>query len=234
MKTIAAILLALTSAAFSAVTTFEMGYYNKYLGFGSGGVLHNDRVVQSSINVQFDNGLYLNLWGSVSPDGKSNLGDELDYKVGWTGEIGKGWKGNFFLAYFDEPRIGTLGAGDILHAVAGISHSIGEYEFDFTVKNYTPTGGSNFEGGWLIGPSVSRNFALTENLSVFAKVSLWHDDGGFGQDDGFVLNPYVSVDWKITEHFTWSLLNANGYVLLDVHDSREDDVMLGTGFKIEF
>lgn len=234
LKTIIFAFVTLTSFASAATTTMTFHYANKYLSFGSGAVLHNDQVIQAGITTSFENGLYVGLWGSYSPDGESNLGDEFDFTLGWSGSVGKGWNMNYSIAYFDEPQILEFGAGDILYNKLVFSRPIDEYNFSVTIRHYQPMSGSGFEGGWLIGTSVSRGFKLSEKTSIFASIELNHDDGGFGGDSGLILNPFVSLSYSINDSITWDVIQANGYIPLTVSDARKNDIMWSTGFKYSF
>ena len=234
VKTLLIMLTLTLSTVFGANVAVETGYYNKYLGFGSGGVLHNGSVVQSSLTVNFDDGLYVSLWNSFSPDGRYNLGDEIDYKVGWTGKVSQNWSTDISLIYFDEPSFTKFGSGDIWYVSMTNSRPIGDYTLNVKTRCYTPVGGSKFEGGWLIGPSISRNFNINSRLSLFCDVGVNYDDGGFGMDNGLIFTAFTSLNLKVTNCFSWNVVQATLYIPINVSDSRKNDVVWGSGVKIQF
>jgi hypothetical protein len=71
----------------------NFGVYNQYLAFGSAAVLHENPVSQASLRATFKNGIFVELWHSVSLDDfyGDSLGNELDFILGWNGSIGE-WK----------------------------------------------------------------------------------------------------------------------------------------------
>lgn len=233
MKTTLLILLAMCSTV-SASTVITTQYANKYLSFGGGSVLHDGPVVQTGITTTFENGAFIGIWTSYSPDGESNLGDEVDFSTGWSGAIGKGWTLGYSLIYFDEQKLSDLGAGDILYNKLVLSRQVSDYTLAFTVRNYSPIRGSGFEGGWLIGASVSRNFQLSEKLSLFTSVELNHDTGTFGLDSGMMVNPFVGLSYSINDAITWDIIQASGHIQLTTDDARKSDIMWSTGFKYSF
>lgn len=233
MKTILLALLAICSTL-SASTVITTKYANKYLSFGGGSVLHDGSVIQTDITTTFENGAFVGIWTSYSPDGESNLGDEIDFTVGWSGQIGKGWTLGYSSTYFDEQELSTFGAGDILYNKLVLSRQLSDYTLAFTVRNYSPMSGSGFEGGWLIGASVSRNFQLSEKLSLFTSIELNHDNGALGCDSGLMVNPFVGMSYKVNDAVTWDIIQANGHVQLTTDDARKSDIMWSTGFKYSF
>jgi hypothetical protein len=208
---------------------------SKYLAFGSGGMLDKDPALQTLLLVTYPNGFNFSLWNSTNfKKWNSTLGSEVDYSVGWSGEIGGGLSANIGVIYFDEPDVFTLGAGDIVYPQVTISRKFGESRVSIGVENYTVMPHSGFKGGNLYSIGASRNASLTENLSVGNSLTLVYDDGGFGYDNGLLLRGSLTLDWKLSDRMTLILPQINYYVPLTTHDNRGNDAVFFGGLAHRF
>jgi hypothetical protein len=130
-----------------------------------------------------------------------------------------------------SPSILDFSAGDIWYGKFDISRDLEWATVGLDTRVYIPFRNSPFDGGWLIGPYISKNFDITDRLSVFTKFSANYDDGAFGFENGWILENYTGVSYELTDKVTWNALQFTGYVPL-AGDIRESDVVIGTGFSI--
>ncbi len=225
--------------AASPEITLSSMFATKYLEFSRGFVLHNEPVLQTDLLVTFTNGpvngLYLDLWNSTGFDRwNNNLGDEIDYGIGWNGTI-KGFGAHVGFTYLNEPNPLTFGSGDILYTHVRLTKDFKPFSVTLGYENHTTMPGSDFEGGNLVSLGVSRSFNFCESrFSLTTSLSSIYDFGGFGLDRGFFLKGSAGIGWNINKHLTIAPLAVTYYVPLTVRDSRETDAVLFSGFILKF
>lgn len=219
-------------------------YATKYLAFAAGVPLYDGPVVQSSLLVNFNNGLYGGLWSSVptTTGWNENLGSEFDFIAGWSGPLSTfGFSGllsnvvvDVGLTYFDEPGVFTLGSGDIFNSHISLSRDVGPVNLRLSYENYTTTPGSGFEGGNVVTLAAAKTFHVASFLDLSSSVGVAYDDGRFtGTDSGFLFRGSVEADWKIGRYTTLVLPQINWYVPT-MHDVREPDAVIFLGVKFSF
>jgi len=205
---------------------------DKYLGFGSGSIVHDDTVIVQDIFWNLNNGWYFGLWGSISPNGGSDFGDEVDYIGGWGDEVMDGINVDLSLWYFNEPPVDRHGDNDVLRPQVKISTVIGEYGLAFTTRYYRPQPNGNARDGWLIGPSVSRSVGLYGDVSLFNCLELNYDTGAFDADNGWIFNNVTTLSWQLTENISWKVVEASWFVPVHLNDARKSDVVWTSGLKM--
>jgi hypothetical protein len=212
---------------------------SKYLAFGSGSVLFDKPAVQTNLFVGFENGWSVDLWNSKSfTKWNKDFGSEVDYGIAWDGKIGDQLTANVGVIYFDEPKVFTLGAGDIVYSHASLTRVYGERKNEIRVtlgfENYVTMPHSGFQGGNLYSLGASRTYSLGEKVSLTNSLTSVYDDGGFGFDSGWLLRGILSLDWKISERMTLALPQVSYYIPLTVHDSRKTDAVFSGGLAYRF
>ena len=216
--------------------TLSSTFASKYLAFGSGAVLYDKPVLQSDLFVEFKNGLYVDLWHSTGFDDawNNNLGDEVDYGVGWNGSI-KNFSISLGCTYFDEPNVFTLGGDDILYTKAFISRQYKHVGVTVGYENYTTMPDSGFQGGNLYSAGFNKSIPLIKDrLTLNNSIAAVYDDGGFGYDDGFLLRGNIGLSLTVSKHLTLNVSSVNYYIPLSVHDARKTDAVVFVGFKYLF
>lgn len=228
-----------TSVSSNAPVKVTLSSYvaNQYLGFGAGAVLSKDPVVQTSLTASFSNGIYLNVWNSRSLRGRWNnqsLGNEIDYGIGWNGLIAPKLRLNIGITYFDEPRIGRFGAGDILYSRISLTR---EFEFANVTagfENYVTMPKSGFQGGNLFTLGVSKRASFWEDrIAVRASVAGVYDSGTPGSKPGFLLRGNAGADLKVNENVTVNAIGVNWYLPTEAHGTKRD-AMVYSGVTINF
>lgn len=208
----------------------EIVFGNRYLTFGSGSLLSEEKTVQASMNAEWENGFFVNLWLSRPLNRhvpKSDFANENDYVAGWNGEVGY-WKVGASLTYFDEPRLGEFKAGDIWYTSLKASHGLGHVELDLNYDTYTPMKDSGFEGGHLIAAGISKKMEFAERVTVSGFAKLAYDDGGFGFSKGFLANYGGEISWKVNKHLSVIAPRVNAYLPF-MSDARKSDAMWWIG-----
>ncbi len=216
---------------------------DKYLNFANGAELYGEPVAQSQLLVNFRNGFYIELWNSTPfGDWNENLGTEQDVGVGWTGPLSLcGLSGGFGetvldigVSYFDEPDLAKLGSDDIVKSYLQLSHdfTIGGHKFSALAhyRNYTAMPRSSFRGGSYLGVGMATTVPLVK-VSITTSLSPVWDFGGFGADDGLMLQGGAELDWKLGKRITLILPQVMYYAPLTMDDRPLDAVVFG-GFSI--
>ncbi len=211
---------------------------DKYLGFGTGNLLSEDPAVQTGLLISFKNGLFLDLWSSRSLKGKwddGNLGNEIDYQVGWSGPIASNLVLLVGLTYFDEPKAFTLGAGDILYPHIFLTKNFKLLSVTAGFENYTTMPDSGFQGGNLLSLGVSKYQLLyKDKIGLRASVTAVYDTGTLGSGEGFILRGSAGADWNLSKRLTFNALGINWYAPLTPKDKRVADAVFYSGFKFKF
>lgn len=186
---------------------------DRYLGL-NGGQLSGDPVLQSYTKAEFDNGAYAKVCFSKSLKGSWNdgsLGNEVDYGIGWSGTVSGKVSLNVSATYWDEPRAGTFGKGDILYLKAVCTRSFKNFSVFTTHEQFVPMRGSGFRGGSLtgLGGSISRSFGGT--WSMHASATALYDIGTFGNKAGLLLRGNAGLDRTLTRRLTLNLIAVDWY-----------------------
>lgn len=176
MKKFGAILVLVAAMVFSASfvsaeekeKTFSVdistAFLSQYVGGLSGSVAHDDFVIQPDITVTHNpSGLYFDMWGSYSPNGREDFGDEIDYIVGISRDIGSVNLGIYY-AYYNCYKLGEHTDGDV-HAV-GTTITLPKF---WGLEPYIKA-----EYDWVVGFSddnglmykVGGSFSPIENLTI--------------------------------------------------------------------
>ena len=211
---------------------------NQYLAFGTGVVLSTSPVIQTNLNLTFPNGVYVNLWASQSTKGNwnnaSNLGDEIDYGIGWKGSISKHLTLDFGFGYFDEPRLGTFGGGDILYTHVFLTRAFKHFAVTAGFENYIAMPKSGFKGGNLISIGIGKDWSfLNDKIGAHASVAGVYDTGTPGARPGFFIRGNAGADWNVTKRFTLNVIGLNWFLPAASHGT-ETDAMLWSGATIKF
>ena len=240
-----------TNSGWNSTATFQSAIGSKYLAFGSGTVLYDRPVIHSDLKIRFENGLYIDLWGSqpANDQWNANFGTEIDLGLGWEGPLSRiGVSGKLSdiqvsigTSYFDEPDLSLLGAGDTLYSHLTLSKNITSLPIPLSVnaefENYVTMPGTAVNGGNLYSIGASTCLSpfkdrLNGKLVAISSLSLVYDDGGYAMDSGLLLRGFVELDWNVSKRLT-TFVQGLYYAPLTVKDSRELDAMVFVGFRIK-
>lgn len=230
LSAVIAILVALTGNSLSQDFLVNLDWKSQYVSTDSSGVFHPEPVIQAGVKATFENGIYIGTYYSTSPESSwgKDLGDELDLNIGWSGDIGCGFKMNASLLYLYEP---VSWFPDITYPKITISHEILGWDAGIQIGLYIPMDGS--DGGWLAGPVVSKTFNITDHLSVPITVKVLYDSGKFGGDNGVIPSIQTGLNYSVNENLTLRLSIA-GCIPVGIDDARESQLVIGVGASITF
>jgi hypothetical protein len=224
-----------TNRNFSVKAT--SGVFNQYLAFASGIMVYDKPEVETDVLITHKpTGIYIDIWHGTGLNAnfneKKSLNDEVDLKIGWSKELGKGWGFDTGVSYFNEPSLSTLGKGDIWLSYLEINKSLKVYGQEikaFTkVSSYTPNKGSGFKGDKVFDLGAYAPFTLTKKLSIFMKTGGAYITEGFGEQAGFSWISYISANWSVSSTVTLSLPQATFYVPLGWNGMKSDVVFGGS------
>ena len=217
---------------------------SKYDSFVMGATLYDKPVIQTDLFVSFRNGLYLDLWNSTPLDGYNhNYGTEQDFGVGWSGPLSTfGLKGsasdvvlNVEVMYFDEPQVGTFGAGDMLYTHVKLSKA---FKWVTAFAGYENTAVSPFGSVrgldvFSVGASKGASF-FKDLVSASTSLALAYNTKAFGLDNGLFIRGNVELDWKLTKRLTVILPSLNCWSPVTVCDRRSFDAVIAAGLSLKF
>jgi hypothetical protein len=211
----------------------KWGFVQQYLAYGSGAVIDPDPGMQSLLLVCYQNGVSLSLWNTTNfKKWNSTLGSEVDYGIGWSGKIAPYTTLDVGATYFDEPKVFTLGRGDIVYGHATVTREMYGLSASLGVERYDTMPKSGFQGGSLYSAGLSKKWPLSDDMvTVSNSVALAYDDGGFGFKRGFLARGVVTVDWKATKRLTLTIPQVYWYAPF-MHDARKSNAMVygGVGY----
>lgn len=233
-----------TNSNWTPSVTLRSVIASEYLMFSTGSILYDKPVIQTDLFVIFRNGFYFDLWNSAPFEGYDhNLGTEQDLGIGWAGPLfvfGINGKASDMIldigiAYFNEPKLLTLGADDVLYSHVKLSKEFKLATISGQFENYASMPGSFYPGGNLfsIGFNKGRSF-FKDRVSASTSLALAYGTDMFGLDSGFFLRGSVELDWKLTKRLTMILPQVNYYAPLTVHDNRSLDAVVFSGFSYQF
>lgn len=230
LSAVIAVLATFTGYSRSQDFTTNLDYKSTYVLMDNAGVFYDDPVIQGDITASFKSGAYICLWFSTSPDSGwgEDLGDEIDFIVGWSGNIGNGFSLNTSVFYFYEPE---QTFGDIIYPKMTISHKLLGWDIGLQAGVYFPTDGS--EGGWLVGPTANKIFKVTEKLSLPVCAKLIYDDGGFGFDKGFIPSISTGLNYEVGNNLCIRLSVAS-CTTIGISDARKSQLVWGAGVSYKF
>lgn len=208
----------------------NLDWKSSYVLMDNAGVFHPEPVIQGDITASFSNGTYACVWFSDSPESGwgDDLGDEIDFIVGWSGEIGHGFKMNTSVFYFYEPEETFP---DIWYPKMIISREFFGWNVGLQAGAYLPVDGS--EGGWLVGPTASKTFQINDKVSIPICVKLIYDDGGFGGDSGFIPSISTGLTYTVNDNLTFRVSIA-GCTTIGIDDARESQLVWNMGASYKF
>lgn len=220
-------LFAQTKTAPNPTIIGELGFADQYVGFGNGVILDSNPRMQSMLLIIYPNGFNFLLWNTVnSKKWNSTLGSEVDYGVGWSGKLGKEFKLDTSLVYFDEPKVFKLGAGDIIHSKVVVSRDIRGFETSLGWQKYKTLPKSGFTVGDLLSFGSSKKLQVDDAVSLGNSLAIVYDTGGTGLDKGLFLRGVTAVEWKISKRVKVTLPQFHWFIPLTTHDRRRNDLMI--------
>jgi hypothetical protein len=214
-------------------------------------VVQTDLMIQMKIK-DVPGKFYFDVWNSVDSVGSMNSspGDELDFTLGWKGEVYKGINLNLWVTYLDFVPIGDMPTGkDQVRFFVEVDR-----KWDFETKSLfgdEKTTSSidpfiRFEVSWglqgykvksglRVYPGVKTNWEFAPSWSVFNKFNFVLDNGACGLDRGVFVDEKVGISWKICKGITIEPISFRVIKpLTAVDDGRKANTIVGTGIVFSF
>lgn len=195
---------------------------------------------QSEIGVETKWGIYATIWHSTDfdSDPSGDYGDELDYYLGWAGNVGPVSLDVGF-SYFDAIELFRGAKDDTFYLYARVGKT-----FESKTGSYTPFlkgnlyingRGSEVEGGTVVTAGLEYEPPLPiEWLSLPARFQIGYDDGAFGNDNGFISGFALEANWQVSERFSITAPILQVSIPLTTHDERETEWVIGGGIVFNF
>lgn len=173
-KVLAGLLLALSTsgihaAEVSSTVTFTNDYRFRGISQTTG-----DAAVQGSIDVGFENGAYIGIWGS-NVDWGDDANIEVDYYGGYSGSITEALGYDVMLAYYSYPGYESADS-DYVELITSLFYQ--DFTFSFAYSN--DYANSDKDASYL---SVDYSYGITEQVSL--DLHAGHSFGDYWDNYGY-------------------------------------------------
>ncbi len=166
---------------------------------------NEDIAIQGGFDYAWDNGIYVGTWGSTvdfdsDSDGGFNGSLELDYYVGWSGDVGENSSIDVGYLYYDYPGDSSAGEGDYQEIygsfswhdlTVGINYSDDYYGETDTFFYYYAGYSWGFADNWSLDLHIGYN-DLEKNGGFLATDEESYIDYSVG-----VTTSFLAVDWTL-------------------------------------
>jgi len=222
--------------------TVSSKVYSKYLGSHTGSICDDDPSLQNDLFVSLPKGFYLEIWHSVGLDGtglSSDYGDELDYIIGWKGEV-KEINLDLGAVYIDCVDLFKSPQGDLIIPYLEVNkefdisenHRLTPYvcfEFPYSAK------GDEFGHGLWTYFGTKHAWQITPKFAFSQKVNLFFDDGACGNDSGLLGQYRCDLSWQISKSTTIDLISIKAITpFTSLSDNRKTEIVYGAGITYRF
>ncbi|WP_286239089.1 TorF family putative porin [Neptuniibacter halophilus] len=171
-----------------------------------------DAAVQGSLDVEFENGVYAGIWGSnVDFDDDANL--EIDYYVGYWGEINDDWSYDISLNYYTYPGYDAAD-GDYAEIIAGLYYGDLGLTYAYADDNFNAGESAHYL-------AIDYSYALTEAVSLDLHAGRSFGDY-WGNEDIGDLDDYTDYSVGISGSYAGLDLSA-AYLFTDLDGDDEVD-----------
>ncbi len=166
---------------------------------------NEDIAIQGGFDYAWDNGIYVGTWGSTvdfdsDSDGGFNGSLELDYYVGWSGDVGENSSIDVGYLYYDYPGDSSAGEGDYQEIygsfswhdlTVGMAYSDDYYGETDTFFYYYADYSWGFADNWSLDLHIGYN-DLEKNGGFLATDEDSYIDYSVG-----VTTSFLAVDWTL-------------------------------------
>jgi len=209
---------------------------SKYVG-PDGLQFYGDPVLQSSVTVNHKSGLFFDLWYSTGFNSQfsNDWDDEIDYTLGWSGEVSNFELGSS-LSYFDNFKNLNFTYNDVVkgNVHLGYPKQIKPWLRFVPYLDYVtfivPNKRTPFVGGNLYSIGSGSEIILTNKMKIAPLIQFTWDDGAFGVRSGHFIKLSSNLNWTLSKHFIWNVLEATFYSPSNRREMKKEFV-LGTGLS---
>jgi len=233
--------LAQTPPAQTPSISWSTDIFSKYVNIDDDALLHGAPVIQTSLNVKFENGIYLYLWGSKSLDMDSpveNLGNEIDYAVGWAGKTGPvGVDISVYYWNLSDPLL-FKSHGDVVQSVVEVNKEfiLGKQTFTPYIQ-FLPT--FPFDGttaGVYAAVGLKHSVDLTEILAFNQAGRIGYGAPGiYGLTSGYIFRYEAAFAWQLSKNSVVRLPTFRAFfTITSFNDGRTNEYIFGAGYDRTF
>lgn len=222
--------------------TSTHGMWSKYL-LGDGTIADEDPVLQTTITLRHDSGVYVGMFHSIGLDESgpnSDFGDEINWTLGWSRRYGD-FGLDFGLRYLDLHPLLTGARGDWLQSYSELSYQIivpGNRFIPFMRVEYSMplADGRMFEDGSvrLIG-GVSHRMDFGPIIGVDHRMALVYDDGPGALSAAGVFQYQAGFFWQPIQFMSIEFPNVKiSLPFTKVRDGRGFEYIYGSVVTLRF
>ena len=210
-------------------------------------LVSKNAVVQSEARIWIEPGgdfgrFYADIWHSIDDRGSanSNTGDEIDYTLGWKGNLYRGISLNLWATYFDFVPMGKELGGDQIRFNAELERKLkfGEtVSVSPSIRFEVPWGLKGYQdpSGLRVYPGVKGSWEFISGCSINQRIGLCLDDGACGLQPGTFIDYKVGFSWQIekwlmVEPFSFRIIGP----LATMSDGRKTEMIFGSGLTVKF
>ncbi len=209
---------------------------SKYVG-PDGLQFYGDPVSQSNITLNHKSGFYFDLWYSTGFNSQfsNDWDDEIDYTIGWNGKISQ-FSLNSSLSYFDNFKNFSFTYNDVIkgNIHLGYPKQINSWIKVTPYVDYStfmiPNKNTPFVGGNFYSIGLDNEIIITDKIKATPLIQVTWDDGAFGVKAGHLLKLSSNLNWTISKHFVWNLIEATFYSPSNKREMK-NELVLGTGIS---
>jgi len=209
---------------------------SKYVG-PDGLQFYGDPVIQSNFTLNHKSGLFFDLWISSGFNTKfsNDWDDEIDYTLGWSGKISS-FLLNSSLSYFDDFdnfnfTYNDVGKGNIhLGYPKQIKPWLKVVPYVDYITFIIPNKNTPFNGGNMYSVGFDNEIIITEKIKVTPLIQFSLDDGALGVKAGSLLKLASNLNWTLSKHFVWNVVEATFYSPSNKRGMK-DELVLGAGLS---
>lgn len=215
--------------------------WSEYMGV-NGAIFHDDLLFVSDLTVSFPNGTYIDVWNALALDeigGSLNWGNETDFTVGYSREIG-GVCFDFNVTYFDLKPLFYVPGGDIVRIQGRVSKQLTLSENHVLTpwgmfRVYFPIRASHeLEKGELGYVGFKHSWNLSSKLHMSQGLTILRDGGPWRFDPGFLGLYDVGLTLDLTDNLSIRLLSVKLAEPLTTDDTRDSEIVWKGGLSWRF
>lgn len=217
--------------------TLSTKVWSKYLG-SSGAVVHDKPALQTDLFVALPKSFYFDIWHSMGLDGtslSSDLGDEIDYTLGWNGKV-KTFSLDAGISYFDIIDLFHSNS-DAIQPYAEINRSFNfskNHSFSPYARVETLFPFNNPGKGLYAYSGIKYAWRLTPAITINQNAGLIYDSGVFGLENGFAGRHNLSFIWSPSKSINFELLNTKITIPISSFSDRKNEIAFGAGLMLNF
>ncbi len=209
----------------------------------NGADVYRKPVVQSELLLLLPKGFYADLFWSTGMNTQfsHDLDDEVDWTVGWSGNVGKGVVLDFGVTYFDLRSLwSTKGpVGDFIQPFAQAEKTFSLSESQsltpyLRLEVLFPTH-ADIRTGSYVHLGVRHVWTVSDVLALNQKLFLVGDSGAAGFDAVVIGHYQAGLDWRMAKKLTLTLPTLKfSSPLSHVSDGRQGEFVYGLGMSLAF